>query len=268
METKSIQTDRGIVYYWIYRNDNPNAKCIVFSHGLTADHTMFEKQVEFFSKNYNVITWDIPLHGMSRPYLNFTYKNTGKDLNAILVQERINTVILVGMSMGGYPCQMFAANYPEKVSGFVALDTTPFGLGYYSKFDIWCLKNIKPILSYMTERYLKKIMAKGNSHSQYGFDVMMKMLSQLTKSELLEQIDIAYSGFIKENREMDFSFPIIILVGEFDKTGKVKAYCSEWAKKKGYPLHIIKNAAHFSNADNYEQVNLEIETFCKSNSSV
>lgn len=261
METKSIKTDRGIVYYWIFRNDSLNAKCIVFTHGLTADHTMFEKQVEFFSKNHTVITWDIPLHGMSRPYSDFTYINTGKDLNAILVHEKIDTVILVGMSMGGYPCQMFAANHPEKVSGFIALDTTPFGFGYYSKFDIWCLKNVKPMFSCMTENYMKKIIAKGNSHSQYGFDIIMKMLHPLTKSEILEQIDIAYSGFIKENREMEFLFPIIILVGEFDKTGKVKAYCSEWSKKKGYPLHIIKEAAHFSNADNYEQVNFEIKTF-------
>lgn len=263
MEHKTIKSDRGIVHYWIYKNNNPDAKCIVFTHGLTADHTMFEKQIEFFSKNYTIITWDIPLHGMSRPYYDFTYTNTGKDLNSILEQEKITVVVLVGMSMGGYPCQMFAANYPHKVLGFVALDTTPFGLGYYSGFDIWCLRNVKPMFSCMTERYIKKIIAKGNSFSQYGFDIIMKMLSPLTKSELLEQIDIAYNGFIKENREMNFSFPIIILVGEFDKTGKVKAYCIQWAKKKEYPLHFIKNAAHFSNADNYTQVNLEIETFIK-----
>lgn len=35
-------------------------------------------------------------------------------------------------------------------------------------------------------------------------------------------------------------------------------------KKTGYPLHIIKNAAHFSNGDNAEQVNTEIEKFISS----
>ena len=46
-----------------------------------------------------------------------------------------------------------------------------------------------------------------------------------------------------------------------DKTGKVKQYCSAWAETTGYPLHIIEDAAHFSNGDNAEQVNSEIEQF-------
>lgn len=48
------------------------------------------------------------------------------------------------------------------------------------------------------------------------------------------------------------------------KQAKVKQYCTEWARKTGYPLHIIKNAAHFSNGDNAEQVNAEIEKFISS----
>ena len=54
---------------------------------------------------------------------------------------------------------------------------------------------------------------------------------------------------------------MLILLGDKDKTGKVKQYCIAWSKKTGYPLHIIKNASHFSNADNAEQVNSEIEQF-------
>ena len=49
--------------------------------------------------------------------------------------------------------------------------------------------------------------------------------------------------------------------GEYDKTGKVKHYCEAWSKKEGYPLHIIKGASHFSNADNYDDVNKEISNF-------
>ncbi len=261
MEHKSIKTVRGTVHYWISEAAVPDARCIVFTHGLTADHTMFEKQVEFFRKKHTVITWDVPLHGASRPYADFTYMNTAKDLQAVLDQEKMDAVVLVGMSMGGYPCQMFASVCPERVSGFVALDTTPFGFDYYSKADMWCLKHAGRVFSCMPEKCIKKLIAKGNSRSEYGFNLIMKMLSPFTKSELLEQIDVAYRGFIQENRDMDFSFPVMILAGEFDTTGKVKAYCAEWAKKKGYPLHYIKNSAHFSNADNFEQVNAEIETF-------
>ena len=90
---------------------------------------------------------------------------------------------------------------------------------------------------------------------------MMEMLAPLTKAQIIEQMEIAYGVFTKENKDVTFSFPIRILLGEFDKTGKVKEYCQAWSKKEGYPLHIIKNAAHFSNWDNPEQVNHEIHEF-------
>ena len=56
----------------------------------------------------------------------------------------------------------------------------------------------------------------------------------------------------------------MILVGENDRTGKVRQYCKTWQEKTGYPLHVIKDAAHNSNIDNYEQVNNEIENFLDS----
>ena len=57
--------------------------------------------------------------------------------------------------------------------------------------------------------------------------------------------------------------PVLILLGDKDKTGKVKQYCIAWAEITGEPLRIIEDAAHFSNGDNAEQVNFEIEQFVK-----
>lgn len=263
MEEKVFESTRGIVYYWIKRHKNPDAKCIVFTHGVTADHSMFEKQIDFCNLEYTTITWDVPLHGHSRPYLDFTYKNCADDLFGILEQEAIEKVILVGMSMGGYPSQEFAYRYPEKVYGFVALDTTPFGTSYYSNSDIWWLRHVAPIARLFPEKMLRESMAKSVSRTKYSYDKMLEMLNPLTKAQIIEQMNIAYGVFIKENKDVNFTFPVLILLGEFDKTGKVKKYCEDWSKKEGYPLHIIKNAAHFSNGDSPEQVNSEILAFIK-----
>ena len=42
LEKKELKTERGSVFYWIEKNAAPRAKCIVFTHGLTANHSMFE----------------------------------------------------------------------------------------------------------------------------------------------------------------------------------------------------------------------------------
>lgn len=87
------------------------------------------------------------------------------------------------------------------------------------------------------------------------------MVKSLSKAEIIQQMRIAYEYFIVENKDVDFSFPVLILVGDKDSTGKVKAYCKEWARQTGYPLHFIKQAKHFANGDNLEQVNREIKDF-------
>lgn len=263
MEEKQFATARGTVYYWISRAQNPKAQCIMFTHGLTADHTMFEKQVEYFQKQYTVITWDVPFHGLSYPYSHFTYENCALDMMEILDREQIQKTVLLGMSMGGYPSQEFADRFPESVEGFIALDTTPYGLGYYSKSDIWWLNRTALMAKCFPEDLLRKSMARSVSRTAYSYGKMMEMLSGLSKDRIITQMDIAYSGFVKENRDIALKMPVLILLGEFDKTGKVRNYCKAWAEKKGLPLHIVENAAHFSNGDNPKKVNLEIEEFIK-----
>ena len=58
MQHKKILTQGGMVHYWINRKENA-ADCIVFTHGVTADHTMFEQQVSYFYGNYTIILWDV-----------------------------------------------------------------------------------------------------------------------------------------------------------------------------------------------------------------
>lgn len=260
MEHKHIHAQGGVVHYWISRKNEADG-CIVFTHGLTADHTMFEKQVEFFSSKYTLILWDVPMHGLSRPYQNFSYRDTADILHTIFITENIEKVILVGMSMGGYPSQHFADVYPEMVEGFVALDTTPMGLEFYSKSDIWWLKKVAPMAKYFPANVLRKSIARSISYTNYSYHKMMDILNTSSKAEIVEQMKIAYGQFIIENRDVDFTFPILILVGEKDNTGKVKSYCQNWSQTTGSPLHWISSARHFSNGDNAEQVNKEIECF-------
>jgi len=38
----------------------------------------------------------------------------------------------------GYVCQQYGLDFPEKVLTFVGVDTSPFGLSYYSRSDrLW-----------------------------------------------------------------------------------------------------------------------------------
>ncbi|WP_207707741.1 alpha/beta fold hydrolase [Alkaliphilus serpentinus] len=149
MIEKKIQSKRGTVYYWTNENNNENELAIVFCHGLTADHTLFDKQVQHLANDYKLISWDIPLHGKSRPYQDFSFANVNKELLEILKQEKVEKTVLVGQSAGGYIAQAFINEYQEKVIGIVGVGTTPFGNSYYKKSELFWI-SIIPVLPCFT----------------------------------------------------------------------------------------------------------------------
>ncbi len=121
MQHKTLEYQKNTIHYYISKKEN-FSNTLLFAHGLTADYSMFEKQVEYFKDKINIIYRDSIL--------------------LILKEENINYVTLAGMSMGGWTCQFFAAKYHNMVSGFIAIDTTPLNYKYYSKLDIWLIKHI------------------------------------------------------------------------------------------------------------------------------
>ena len=259
MDQKQFTTNNGTIVYWISKCQSKYT--LVFLHGLTADHTLFEKQIAFFCGQFNLFCWDTPAHGKSRPFSNFTYSNAAKNLKDILEKEQFENLFFIGQSMGGYITQTYIKRYPNTVKGFVAIDSCPFGEKYYSKFDKWCLRQIEWMSLCFSHQLLKKSIAKSCAYTKSACQNMMTALQPYSKRELCHLMGIGYTEFLQENCDIEITCPTVILVGEYDKTGKVKQYCTAWSKNTSYPLYVIPKAAHNSNFDNSEVVNQKIDKF-------
>ena len=250
----------GKVVYWMAEELVPSRGTIFFLHGLTADHTMFEKQISLFKRFYNILTWDAPAHGRSRPYEGFTYGKAAECLNNILDRHGIESVILVGQSMGGFISQSLISRYPERVRAFISIDSTPYG-DYYSRSDKWWLRQVEWMAGLFPDRLLRSAMASQTALTGEGRENMRQMLSVYSKKELCRLMGIGFAGFLEDNRELDIPCPVLLIVGEKDRTGKVMIYNREWTKRTGYPLKVIRGAAHNANVDNPGAVNRSILDF-------
>ena len=134
MEAKFFQTDLGTIRYWVSRMQ-PQMPWLVFLPGLSADHTLFEKQLAYFSSRYNCFVWDAPAHGLSRPFqLSFTMWDLADYLYEIFEAEGIVSPVLIGQSLGGYISQVYMDRYPGSVSGFVSIDSCPLSRKYYTSW--------------------------------------------------------------------------------------------------------------------------------------
>lgn len=261
MTEKTWSSNYGTVHYWISRRDNPDAVCIVFLHGLTADHTLFDRQIDYFVRAYTVLVWDAPAHGKSRPYAHFSYAHAADVLRDILHTEHIERCILVGQSMGGYVIQVLLKRYPQLAQAFIGIDTCPFGMSYYSNSDLWWVEQMESMCRLFPEAVLRESIARSCTRTVYAYRNMHAALSQYSKDELCRLLGAGYRQFARELCDIHIPCPVLLLVGEHDRTGKVRQYNFAWHTREGYPLHLIRRAAHNSNADNSTQCNRLIDAF-------
>ena len=264
MTEKYIKTEWGNVFYKISELPDSARKTLFFLHGLTADHTMFEPQIQHFSEKFNIIAWDAPAHGRSRPFAGFTYEKAACAVKQILDAEAVTEAVFIGQSMGGFITQAVIKRYPETVSAFAAIDSTPYGEGYYSRSDIWWLRQVEWMSYLYPMNFMKKAIAKQVSRTKAAYENMLQMLAPYEKKELCRLMGIGYSGFLEDNCDLEIKCPVLLIIGEKDITGKVKAYNKAWAEKTGFHLVTVPNAAHNSNVDDPEAVNKAIEEFIAS----
>lgn len=262
MRRREAADAAGHIVYWTSDVFDLSRDTLFFLHGLTGDHTMFAPQFPAFAADCNIIAWDAPAHGQSRPYPAFAYENAANGMKTILDACGVTSVILIGQSMGGFLSQAFLCRYPERVKGFVAIDSTPYG-DYYSKSDLWWLRQIEWMAKLFPDKILRSAMTKQNAATEAGRANMAAMIGGYGKAELCHLMGIGYAGFLNDNRTCEIPCPVLLLVGEKDHTGKVKSYNRQWAKRTGYPLVWIPDAAHNSNVDNPAAVNESILRFIK-----
>lgn len=266
MIEKVFNTPKGKIHYWtsIVSGDKP---WLVFLPGLTADHRLFEKQIEEFKDDYNLFVWDTPGHGSSRPFeLRFSLADKAEWLYSIMNHEGIFKPVMIGQSMGGYVAQALMERYPDYPAGFISIDSTPLKSKYMRKWEIYVLKNMKFVYRAFPWFLLKKCGAEGCAETGYGRQLMYAMMDSYTKNEYCELVSHGYKVLaeaIEADLAYEISCPAWLICGEKDKAGYTKRCNTAWANQSGLPIHWIPGAGHNSNTDKPGLVNNVIREFLR-----
>ena len=96
---------------------------IIFIHGWTNPRTIWEDQVEHFSKDYTAIAIDLAGSGESgHDRTNWTIEAFSNDVIAVMDKLELDKAVLVGFSMGAMVAVETANQAPNRVLGVVAVD--------------------------------------------------------------------------------------------------------------------------------------------------
>src|SRR5947209_8221082 len=105
--------------------DRGAGRVLLFIHGFPLDHTMWQAQIDEFSRDYRVLAPDLRGFGAS-PLGDgeVTMRRYADDLALLLDRLDIHEkIIFCGPSMGGYVAWQFWRKYAQRLAALVVCDT-------------------------------------------------------------------------------------------------------------------------------------------------
>ncbi len=115
----------GVQIYYESRGSGP---AVLLSHGYSSTSHMWAGQVEAFSGDYRLITWDMRGHGKTdspEDQAAYTEEATVEDMAAILRACGEQRAVIGGLSLGGYMSLAFYLAHPEMTRALMLFDTGP-----------------------------------------------------------------------------------------------------------------------------------------------
>ncbi len=97
--------------------------CYLFLHGFLGDSSQWDSLNERYFTRKKILKIDLPGHGSSKQVQNYKLDELSRNINAVLIDMKIDKVHVVGHSMGGYLGCAFAKAYPQKILSLTLINS-------------------------------------------------------------------------------------------------------------------------------------------------
>ena len=244
------------------------APVVLFIHGFPLNKSMWNLQIESFTNNCRVITYDIRGFGNSDAGKeDFSIELFTKDLISLMDALKIDKTILCGLSMGGYIALNAVENYPERFNALILSDTSCKADTTEAKEKR--MKAIENITNNGVEKYAEEsIMKFFTSQSITGkteeVDLVKEMILKSSPKSLCDTLRALSVRKQTCSSLSDIKVPVLILVGKEDIITPPAEGQFMHERIKASTLKIIESAGHLSNIENSEEFNYQLRMFVES----
>jgi len=246
LEEKTLQRPDGTLHYWI--GGKRGAPLVVLTHGATIDHHEWDATLPLLADKYQILTWDVRSHGLSRP-MPFVFSEAESDLLALMDKIKANTVTFIGHSMGGNLHQEFVFHHPERVKSMVFLDCT-WNFQKLTSIEKLGLSIAKPLFEIYPYKLLIDQSLAVTAVSQTSKILLRASINNLTKDEFI-QIMMGTATCLHYESGYKIGKPLLLMVGEKDGTGNIRKAMPAWSKvEPDCRIYVVPKAMHAANLDN------------------
>lgn len=260
MEKKTISIREKIITYGIEGVGKP----VILLHGFGEDGSVWDNQVAYLRQNYQVIVPDIPGSGASELTDDVSMEGIAAVIRQIIDAEELDSVVLIGHSMGGYATLAFAEKYPELLDGF-GLFHSAAGADNEEKKE--------------TRRKGIAFIEK-NGANEFIKTTIPNLFSDTTKKDnpsLIEQFTKTIPGFskaaLKEYYEAMIArpdrvsllsktdLPVLFVIGKKDNVIPYEDVLKQSSLPRISFINLLENSGHMGMLEETNKANAAIEEF-------
>ena len=260
---KRSQINNCPIVYYTKRHDT-SPQWILFIHSAFVDHHMFDKQIDFFSRKYNILSVDILGHGKSvETARGDTLNKMSYWIKDILLAENIEKVHIVGISLGTVLAQDFANKYSHHIASLSC-----FGGYDINNYDASLQKanNSAHASMFIKAIFSMKAFAKDNmkisAFTPQAQQDFYEMNIHFPKKSFRYLSSIG--KIVNTCKTTTRTYPLLIGCGEHDFPGEHKAI-EQWKKSEpNCKVCIFEGAGHCVNMDTPENFNKILDDFISS----
>jgi len=243
---------------------------LIILHGLYGSSDNWVTIAKKISSNFTVYLPDLRNHGQSPHSMEHNYESLSSDIHDFAVKLGLRKFFLAGHSMGGKTAIQFAISWPEMLWGLLIADISPFSDDTEKTNAFRQHHTILHAIAAcdLSAAGSRNEIDKGLSAeipSQKVRDLIMKNINRTESGQfkwrlnfgaLLDNLDNIV-GALPVSVEGDLritGFPVIFLKGERSEYINPDNFRKITRIFPSAELKIIKNAGHWLNADNPEEV--------------
>jgi pimeloyl-ACP methyl ester carboxylesterase len=248
--------------------DEGKGKVVVLIHGFGEDGTVWENQKAYLSTYFRVIVPDLPGSGKS-PLTDVSMENMAAFIHAILIQEKIAQVTMIGHSMGGYVTLAFADKHPEMLQGFGLFHSTARPDADEKKEGR--RKSIRMIEQYGAEAFIKQTLPNmfSSSYRQAQPDRVDEYIRRGLETDSKSLIAYYEAMIQRPDRTAvleDTKVPVLFIIGKDDTAVPPESVLPLVTIPPISSVHIFEKVAHMGLWEVYEDSNIllhQFVTFCQ-----
>lgn len=250
-----------------YDDTGGGGAALVLLHGFPFDRSMWRGQAEALGREFRVVAPDLRGLGETAPGGGqVTIESMAEDVCALLDELRLESVVLGGLSMGGYVAFEFFRKFPGRVRALVLADTRPQAdteEGRRAREEN-ARRALSEGMAPIVESMLPKLLLA--STRERGGEVLERVRAMMlgTRPEGAAAA-LRAMALRRDQTELlpTINVPTLILVGSEDSITPPADAEAMRAKIEGSRSVVVEGAGHLSNVEQAEQFDRALAEFLR-----